>query len=92
MTVRVNGREVQREGGGASVGDIHGAGVLSVRVEGRPIAVIGQTTVGHAGFPPSPAVEGSSDVFVEMTGVVRAGDAYAPHSDGSSTHTDVAQP
>jgi uncharacterized Zn-binding protein involved in type VI secretion len=36
-------------------------------------------TKGHSGFPPTTAVEASTDVFINKVGAVRMGDSYAPH-------------
>ena len=33
----------------------------------------------HGCFPPSPAIEGSGDVFINGKPAVRVGDAYAAH-------------
>lgn len=42
---------------------------------------VGDIGSGHAcHFPPSPAIIGSPDVYVNNIPVVRQGDAYAPHA------------
>ena len=46
----------------------------------------GATCSGHGCYPPRPSTSGSSDVFVEGIAVLRAGDSYAPHTCGDSTH------
>lgn len=36
---------------------------------------------GHAcHFPPTPAIGGSENVYINMQAAMRAGDAYAPHA------------
>lgn len=73
-------------------GDVHAVGVPSVRVNGVPIAVVGQLTTGHDGFPPTTALQGSPNVYVTGLSVVREGDAYAPHTNGEETHVGLAAP
>jgi len=92
MVVRINNRLVQVAGSPLTDGDVHAIGVPTVRVNGKPIAVIGQPTTGHGSFPPTVAAEGSDNVRVMGLGVVRAGDAYTPHTDGKETHTGLAAP
>jgi len=92
MVVRVNGRLVQKQFSFLTDGDIHALGVLNVRSLGLPIAVVGQPTTGHGGFPSTISIQGSPNVRITGLPVVRAGDAYAPHTDGSSTHTGFAAP
>jgi uncharacterized Zn-binding protein involved in type VI secretion len=47
---------------------------------GRPAARLGDIGTGHAcHFPPTPAVEGSPNVFINDRAAVRVGDAFAPH-------------
>lgn len=52
---------------------------------------LGDLSTGHGGFPPQPSISASSKVLASGKGVVRQGDAYAVHSDGSSSHGGVAQ-
>lgn len=47
------------------------------------VTVLGQISSGHGSFPPTAATAASGDVFVNGSGVVRVGDAYAAH--GSPT-------
>lgn len=47
---------------------------------GKPAARINDIGSGHAcHFPPSEAIEGSPNVFINNRNAVRQGDAYAPH-------------
>lgn len=92
MTVRINGRPIQKQGDPIQCGDTHGIGLLNIRAEGIPIAIVGQLTTGHGGFPPTAAVQGSENVRATNLPVVRLGDAYAPHTNGQETHTGLAAP
>jgi uncharacterized Zn-binding protein involved in type VI secretion len=48
---------------------------------GKPAARLGDIGSGHAcHFPPSPAIAGSPDVFVNGLAAIRQGDPYAPHA------------
>lgn len=48
---------------------------------GKPAARLGDIGSGHGcHFPPSPAVEGSPNVFINNRPAVRQGDAYAAHA------------
>ncbi len=79
---------VQTRGGLISCGDEHAAADRKVRINGEPIVVVGDLSVGHAGFPPTPAIEGSSRILVNGTPVVCFGHLYADHSDGEHVHTN----
>ena len=53
------------------------------------VARIGDITIpsgSHSAFPPTPAVEGSPNVFANGIAVVRTGDKYAPHVLGLVVH------
>lgn len=76
----------QTRGGGISCGDRHAAGSARLRVDGQPVVLVGDLSEGHAGFPPTPAVEGGRRVFVDGRAVVRAGDLYLDHTNGRSAH------
>ena len=52
---------------------------------------LGDLSTGHGSFPPQPSIAASSKVLASGKGVVRQGDAYAVHSNGSSSHGGVAQ-
>lgn len=43
------------------------------------VAGVGDLSTGHGTYPPSQAVTGSPTVTVNGKGIVRVGDAYAPH-------------
>jgi uncharacterized Zn-binding protein involved in type VI secretion len=90
MTVFINGLPVQMQGSLLTDGDIHALGNLTVLATERPVATVGQLTTGHGSFPPTVSVQGSPNVFISGFAVVRAGDAYAPHTDGDETHTGFA--
>ncbi len=92
MVVLVNGKLVQKLGDTTSEGDTQAVGNPTVLISGRPVAFVGSLTTGHEAFPPTTAAQGSTNVLVNGLGVVRAGDAYLPHTDGSRTHTDLAAP
>lgn len=52
---------------------------------------LGDLTTGHPnGFPPRPSTSASHNVFASGKQVVRANDSYAPHSNGSSSHSGTA--
>lgn len=42
---------------------------------------------GHGSHPPRSSPEGSSNVFVNSSGVHRNGDAWPAHTSGDNTHT-----
>ena len=46
---------------------------------GRPAARVGDTQVGHGCFPPTNAIVGSSNVFVNGRPAMNVGGQYAPH-------------
>lgn len=53
-------------------------------MSGKPAARLGDVGSGHGcHHPPSPAIAGSPDVFINALPAVRVGDAYLPH--GCST-------
>lgn len=52
---------------------------------------LGDLSTGHGSFPPQPSTSASTKVFASGKGVVRQGDSYAVHSDGSSSHPGTAQ-
>ena len=76
MVVRINGAIVQRTGGAISNGDVHGAGLPNIRVNGTPIAVDGQLSVGRGDLPPSPAKALTTTVRALGLPIVKAGDPY----------------
>lgn len=43
-------------------------------------ARLGDLSTGHDGYPPRPAVEASSNVFIDGVGAVRVGDHYDFHN------------
>jgi len=48
---------------------------------GKPAARLGDIGSDHScHFPPTPAVEGSPNVFINGRPAVRVGDAFAPHA------------
>lgn len=48
-----------------------------------PAAVrLGDLHMGHGCFPPTPAIQGSSNVMTNGRPAVSTGDAFAPHSCG----------
>jgi len=57
-------------------------------LNGSPVVVLGDLSVGHAGFPPTPAIEGAQRVLVNGVPVVCFGHRYADHSDGEHVHTE----
>ncbi len=73
---------VQVVGALLSAGDSSGPESHTVLVNGVPVVTLGSLSTGQNGFAPSPAIEGSASVFVNGKPVVRAGDKYAPHSNG----------
>lgn len=78
---------IQTAGGPISCGDKHGSPGHKVFVNGKSIILLGDDSAGHGCFPPSPAVEGSPNVFANGIPVVRAGDLYAPHTCDDTTHS-----
>jgi len=80
-------RSIQTNNGPISCGDTQRAD-RRVRINGRPIVIVGDLSEGHEGFPPTPAIEGHKSVLVNGVPIVCFGDRYANHSNGSATHTD----
>lgn len=87
--LRINGKTVQLAGGNVSCGDHHGAGDPTVSVNGLGIALVGQLTIGHGGFPPTPAIEGETSVKVNGIPIVVFGDHYLPHTNGLIIHGPI---
>ena len=79
---------LQSAGGPISCGDRHGSPGYAVRVEGKSVILLGDLSAGHAGFPPTAAVEASPNVFAYGRPLVRAGDAYLPHRRDDEVHAD----
>jgi uncharacterized Zn-binding protein involved in type VI secretion len=53
----------------------------------RRAATIGDIGTDHEGFPPTPIIEGSQDIFIDHKLAARVGDALAPHAKpGSPPH------
>ena len=49
-------------------------------MSGKPAARLGDIGSGHGcHFPPTPAIAGSPNIFINNKPAVRQGDAYAPH-------------
>lgn len=82
---------VGRVGVDAAGGTIVGSLAPTVIVDGSPIAVVGADVAGHGLGPHAGPVMagGSSTVFANGIGVVRAGDA-ASCGDAASGSSDVA--
>ena len=76
MVVRINGAIVQRAGGAISNGDVHATGLPNIRVNGTPIAVDGQLSVGRGDLPPSPAKAITQTVRAQGLPIIKAGDPY----------------
>lgn len=53
------------------------------------VASIGAKDTGHGCFPPRACTSGSGNVFVNGIGAHREGDAWAPHTCGSNTHSST---
>lgn len=54
---------------------------------GKPVIVKGNKSTGHPpGFPPTPAIQSSNNVFATGVAVVRQGDAYKLHCFNGSCH------
>lgn len=79
---------LQTVDGAISCGDRHAAPDRGVYVEGKPVILLGDLSAGHAGFPPTAAVEASSNVFVNGIPLVRFGDAYVPHRRDDVVHVE----
>jgi len=43
------------------------------------VSRLGDSAMGHEGFPPSPSIQGSSNVFVNSLPTARVTDSVAPH-------------
>ena len=52
---------------------------------GQSVMRLGDMTVGH-GFPPTPTIKASTNVFANGKGVVRQGDTYKLHCMSGSCH------
>jgi len=76
----------QTRGGAISCGDTHAAGSSFLLVDGAPVVLVGDLSTGHAGFPPTPAIEGSPTVLVDGRAVVRYGDRYIDHRRKDTVH------
>ena len=46
-------------------------------------------STGHDGWPPTPAVTSSGNVFINGLGAVRISDQYQPHTHLNHTHTPI---
>jgi hypothetical protein len=77
--------DVQREGDPISCGDTHGS-ANGFRLNGKRVALLGELSAGHAGFPPTPVLAGFSAFRVNGIPIVFAGAVYAPHTRGDTTH------
>jgi uncharacterized Zn-binding protein involved in type VI secretion len=55
----------------------------------RGISKIGDTTTGHAGFPPQNILTGKSKVLINGIPVATIGDALSTHCNPSSCHSSV---
>lgn len=77
--------EVQREGDPISCGDKHGS-AAGFRLNGKRVALLGELSAGHDGFPPTPVLTGESRFRVNGVPIVLEGAAYAPHTRGDTTH------
>ncbi|MCC5811204.1 MAG: PAAR domain-containing protein [Ectothiorhodospiraceae bacterium] len=49
----------------------------------------GDVCTGHGCFPPRASIEGSPNVFINGAAALRAGDGYAVHVCGNSSHDSV---
>ncbi|WP_417531313.1 type VI secretion system PAAR protein [Marinobacter lipolyticus] len=49
-------------------------------MSGKKIVLLGDQGTDHQGFPPTPVIAGSPNVFVDGKPVARVGDPLAPHS------------
>lgn len=84
--IRINTKAVQYQGGLISCGDVHGPGSPNIRVNGIPIATLGQLSLGHAGFPPTPIILVIDNVKANGIPIASFGSIYAEHSSGEETH------
>jgi len=77
--------ELQREGDPISCGDRHGTagGFL---LNGKRVALLGELSEGHAGFAPTPVLDGLALFRVNGVPVVLVGAAYVPHALGQTVH------
>ncbi|PJG59530.1 type VI secretion system PAAR protein [Aeromonas cavernicola] len=56
----------------------------------KQAATVGDMGTDHDGFPPTPIIEGSQDIFIDGKPAARVGDALAPHAKpGSPPHDRV---
>ncbi|KPQ28052.1 MAG: hypothetical protein HLUCCX14_12055, partial [Marinobacter excellens HL-55] len=49
-------------------------------MSGKKVVLLGDLGSEHAGFPPTPVINGSPNVFIDGKPVARVGDQLAPHS------------
>lgn len=49
-------------------------------MSGKKIVLLGDMGMDHEGFPPTPVISGSPNVFIDGKPVARVGDQLAPHS------------
>ena len=49
-------------------------------MSGKKVVLLGDLGTDHEGFPPTPIINGSPDVFIDGKPVARVGDQLAPHS------------
>lgn len=49
-------------------------------MSGKKVVLLGDLGTDHEGFPPTPVINGSPDVFIDGKPVARVGDQLAPHS------------
>jgi len=61
--VRINGAAAVRVGDVTSCGDVAVDGSPNILINGKPVHRMGDATSGHAGWAPSIAETGSSNVF-----------------------------
>jgi uncharacterized Zn-binding protein involved in type VI secretion len=52
----------------------------SKAMSGKKVVLLGDLGTDHEGFPPTPVINGSPDVFIDGKPVARVGDQLAPHS------------
>ena len=62
----------------------------AVFVNGQRVTTVGTLSTGANGYNPSPAIQGSATVRINGVPVVRNGDLYAPHTNGTSVIQESA--